>query len=180
MLGTLRGRAREYEKSAIRIRNFAQLTPLARLNPYELAAKLGMQVISVKDLPNVSDDIAKILLIDKAGEWSGASSGIMQDGTVFIVLNDTQSPQRRLATLMEEICHVLLGHRRNRLSADLLGARDYHQKIEAEAYGVGAAALVPFVGLQLLVEQGLSLAAVARHFGVTKLLVEYRLKIIEE
>lgn len=178
-LGTLRGKAREYEKSALQIRNFAQLNPTEQLNPFELATKLGMKVVRAQDVPGITEITLKTLLVDKADEWSGASSGEQPDGTVFIVLNSTQSAKRRISTLMEEICHVLLGHQRNRLSTVLLGARDYHKKIESEAYGVGAAALVPFAGLKLLISKGYSVSAIARHYGVSESLVEYRIKVVQ-
>mgnify|MGYP002381439667 CR=1 FL=1 len=177
MLGNLRGKAREYEKSAIRIRKFAALSPQAKLDPFLLAAKLGMKVVTVKDVPGVSDELAKKLLVENAGAWSGASSGELPDGSIIVVLNNTQVPQRCVATLMEEICHVLLGHQPNRLSADLIGARDYNHKNESEAYGVGAAALVPYVQLKQLLEEGLSAHQIARRFGVTESLIEYRCRL---
>lgn len=177
MLGKLSGSVREFEKSALRIRKFVGLSLYDKLDPYDLAARLGMRVIEIKELPNISDQTARTLLLEKACEWSGASSGKLPDGSALIVLNMTQSPQRRKATLMEEICHVLLGHQRNRLSSDLLGSRDYNKKDETEAYGVGAAALVPFAGLCHFVAQGLSLAEIARHYDVTKPLIEYRVRI---
>jgi Zn-dependent peptidase ImmA (M78 family) len=180
MLGKLSGEARRFEKSALRIRKFAGLSSFcARLEPYNLAARLGMRVIEMKDLPNVSDQTARTLLLDKSGEWSGASSGKLPDGSVLIVLNTTQSYLRRKATLMEEVCHVLLGHQRNRLSSDLFGSRDYNKKDEAEAYAVGAAALVPFAGLWHFLEQGLQSLEIARHYDVTKSLVEYRMQVTE-
>lgn len=177
-LGALRGKALEFERSAIQIRNFTQLKVTERLDPLELAVKLGMKVVAVQDVFGVDEGTVKTLLVDKSDEWSGASSGVQLDGVVLIILNTTQSVKRRNATLMEEICHVLLGHQPNKLSTNLLGARDYHQKMEAEAYGVGAAALVPYVGLKLLLDEGASVFTIARHYGVSASLIEYRIKFI--
>lgn len=176
MLGKLNSDIREFEKSALRIRKFAGLSPYDKLDPYELATRLGMKVIDIKDIPDISDQTMRTLLLERPDEWSGASSGKLPDGLVIIVLNITQSPQRRKATLMEEVCHVLLGHQRNRLSADLLGARDYNKKEENEAYAVGAAALVPLTGLNYFLGQGVSRTTIARHYGVSVALVEYRMK----
>lgn len=174
MLGTLRGRAREYEKFAIRIRKFAGLSLYVRLDPFNLAVKLGMTVVGINELRGMSQELATQLLVQKAGEWSGASSGILPDGLVIIVLNDTQSAKRRQATLMEEVCHVLLGHQRDRLT-DVMGSiRNYNQTIESEAYGVGSATLVPFAGLSKLKNAGCSCNEIAEHFGVSEALVEYR------
>jgi Zn-dependent peptidase ImmA (M78 family) len=177
-LGPLHGRAREYEKNAIQIRSFAQVGPFECLNPYDLAAKFRMKVVVIKEVPGVSYDTAKKLLVEKADKWSGASSGIQQEGPIIIILNNTQSLNRSRATLMEEICHVLLGHQRNRLSLHLAGSRDYHQKMEVEAYNVGAAALVPFSGLKYFLDRGLSILEIANHYEVSQSLVEYRIKLM--
>jgi hypothetical protein len=178
MLGKLSGNRREFEKSALRIRKFLGLSPFDKLDPYELATLLGMKVIKIKDIPYISDQTVRALLLEKSDEWSGASSGKLPNGLVMIVLNTTQSPHRRKATLMEEICHVLLGHKRTRLSFELIGpARDYNNKDETEAYAVGAAALVPFFGLSYFMKQEVSMLKIAQHYGVAKALVEYRARI---
>ena len=172
MFGNLSGRAKEFERSGIRIRNFAQLSLFARLDPYQLAKKLGMRVIDVCSL-YLSIENARTLLVLKANEWSGSSSGVLPDGAVLIILNKTQSEQRRRATLMEEICHVLLGHQRDRLVYSQ-ARLDFDQRKETEAYGVGAAALVPHVSLKKMLLQGRTHEEIAQWFGVSRSLVEYR------
>ena len=49
--------------------------------------------------------------------------------------------------------------------------------IEEEAYSTGAAALLPYVALKRYIEEGKTSAEIARHFGVSRALVEFRLKI---
>lgn len=56
-------------------------------------------------------------------------------------------------------------------------ARDYNQADEEAAYAVGAAALVPFSGLRRLVLSGRTAGEIARHFRVSRPLVEYRIKV---
>ena len=56
-------------------------------------------------------------------------------------------------------------------------ARDYHAEIEEEAYGTGAAALLPYTAIKRMVLDGQTVAEIARHFNVSRALVEYRLKI---
>jgi Zn-dependent peptidase ImmA (M78 family) len=181
MLADLHGKAKEIERSAVRIRKFAGLPPYEKLDPYELAAKLGMRVISVKELSEASIETAKTLLIKKAHEWSGASSGVLADGAVIILLNTTQSERRQAATLMEEICHVLLGHELDRLPISGSGSqkRDYNLRQESEAYAVGAAALVPYIALKQMLDQGRTLKETSLHFGVTQALVQYRAKFTD-
>lgn len=84
---------------------------------------------------------------------------------------------------MEEISHVFLGHQPSRLAIESknkegkLIARDYNADIEEEAYSTGAAALVPFSSLKQYIEEGKTAAQIARHFNVSRALVEYRIKI---
>jgi hypothetical protein len=84
---------------------------------------------------------------------------------------------------MEEVSHVFLGHQPSRLkivAEDERGrtlARDYRKADEEAAYAIGAAALVPFSALQKAVHKGRTSTQVARHFRVSRELVEYRLKV---
>ena len=84
---------------------------------------------------------------------------------------------------MEEICHVFLGHTPNRLAVvaeDDRGrtlARDYRKADEEAAYAIGAAALVPFSVLRRFTLQRRTSNEIARHFRVSRELVEYRLKV---
>ena len=84
---------------------------------------------------------------------------------------------------MEEICHVFLGHKPSRLAIETRDkhgkviARDYNHAIEEEAYSTGAAALVPYRSLKRFVEEGKTAAQIARHFNVSRALVEFRIKI---
>ena len=116
--------------------------------------------------------------------WSGgAASAKLPDGSRLIILNPTHGKNRHNATLMEEICHVFLGHKPSRLAIKNTStegktiARDYHAEIEEEAYGTGAAALLPYTAIKRMVSEGKTAAEIARHFHVSRALVEYRLKI---
>jgi hypothetical protein len=82
---------------------------------------------------------------------------------------------------MEEVCHVFLGHTPNRIDVPSQGAqvsfRDYNQSDEEEAYAVGAAALVPYYVLRLALVHNWTIEEVAKRYGVSRHLVEYRLKV---
>jgi Zn-dependent peptidase ImmA (M78 family) len=84
---------------------------------------------------------------------------------------------------MEEISHVFLGHQPTKLKIvreDEQGrtvSRDYRKADEDAAYGTGAAALVPFMALRKFVLEGQTSLQIARHFRVSRELVEYRLKV---
>lgn len=166
------------------LRDFARLHHDAPLNPFDLADLANLFVVNIERIKGLSTQSRELLLGSASEEWSGgACSRPLPDGRRLVVLNPNHGPTRTNATLMEEICHVFLGHEPNRLAviADegrgQTLARDYRKLDEEAAYAIGAAALVPFGALRRLVLEGKSAAEVARHFRVSRDLTEYRMKV---
>jgi len=94
------------------------------------------------------------------------------------VLNSAHTKERKRATLMEEICHILLGHNLSTL-AHIEGQtfRDYNKEQETDAFGLGAAILVPKPALLNRVKRGQPADSIAKDFAVSKELIEYRIKM---
>jgi len=178
-------KGRHHEIRAQGLREFAGLrSDDQRLDPFELAYYAKLLVASFEDIHQLSDETRRHLLGNGKDSWSGgAASHVLPDGRKLIVLNPTHGRNRHCATLMEEVCHVFLGHKPSRLAIETrdkhgnIIARDYNEEIEEEAYATGAAALVPYRGLKRMVDQGKTAVEIARHYGVSKALIEYRLKI---
>jgi hypothetical protein len=179
-------KGRNYEIKAIGLREFAGLRrDDERLNPFDLAKYANLLVASFEQIePLLSEETKQHLLTEASDKWSGgACSQKLPDGRKLIILNPTHGANRQNATLMEEISHVFLGHKPSRLAIKNYNregkviARDYHAEIEEEAYSVGAAALVPYSALRRFVLQGKSSREIARHFNVSRELVEYRMKV---
>jgi hypothetical protein len=170
---------RQFERKAIRIRQFAGVGYLEPLNPYELAAKIKLRVVSLEELSALSAEAKAHLTRVDADAWSGGATPVLPDGSRLVILNPTHSRRRHSATLMEEICHVLLGHQADRLGAGAPGHnRDYESERECEAYGVGAAALLPFHAVAEWLSRGEGSREIARRYGVSTALVGYRAKIV--
>ncbi len=179
-------KGRNYEIRAIGLRDFAGLErDDAPLNPFELAHYAKLLVASFEDIePFLTEETKLHLLGAGRDKWSGgACSQALPDGRKLIILNPTHGKNRQNATLMEEICHVFMGHKPSRLAiknknkAGQTIARDYRAEIEEEAYSIGAAALVPFSALKRMVFQGKTSREIAEHFNVSRELVEYRIKV---
>lgn len=177
-------RWQEYELKALGLRDFARTPPAAPLNPFDLARFANLLVVDIDRIKGLTRKSRQHLLGTASEEWSGgACSRPLPDGRKIVILNPNHGPTRTNATLMEEICHVFLGHQPNRLSVisdEKQGktlARDYRKPDEEAAYATGAAALVPFVALRRLVLKGDSASRIAKHFRVSRDLVEYRLKV---
>ncbi len=173
---------RKFELKAIALREFARVKPDLSLNPFDLAQFANLLVVEFEQLTGLSERARQHLLGPAAESWSGGACSL-PDGMKLVILNPTHGPARTKATLMEEICHVFLAHQPNRLSVvtkDERGKvmnRDYRRADEEEAYGVGAAALVPYSTLKKLLLQGKTSRDIGLHFRVSRELVEYRMKV---
>lgn len=178
-------KGRHHEIRALGLREFARLeSDEAPLDPFELARYAKLLVVPFEQIAALSEESRSHLLGGGKDAWSGgAASHKLPDGRKLIILNPTHGKNRHKATLMEEISHVFLGHKPSRLAIERRNekgeiiARDYNQSIEEEAYGTGAAALVPYTALKRLVGQGRTIQEIARHFHVSRALVEFRIKV---
>ncbi len=175
---------RRFELQALGIRDFAGVRPDAALDPFRLARFANLLVVAFDQIKDLSETARQRLLGAAAEEWSGgACSRALPDGRRVVILNPNHGPARSNATLMEEISHVFLGHQPSRLKVLATNkrgqavARDYRSADEEEAYATGAAALVPFAALRRFILGGKSSTEIARHFRVSRELVEYRLKV---
>jgi hypothetical protein len=173
---------RNFELKAMALRDFVRVRPDLPLNPFDLAHFANLIVLECDKVQGLSDAAREHLLGPATEAWSGGAC-TLPNGMKLVILNPNHGPARTKATLMEEICHVFLGLQPNRLSTltnDERGKvmnRDYRKADEEEAYGVGAAALVPYSSLKRLLLQGSTVRKIAGHFRVSRELVEYRMKV---
>jgi Zn-dependent peptidase ImmA (M78 family) len=163
-----------YERMALQIRDFARLGLALRLDPFALAESINVRVLYLSDLTGLSD--SSLAHLDVVDGWSGGATQALEDGSHIVILNQRHSLGRRAATLMEEVCHILFGHKPSKIDANQVSGRTYNFNIEEEAYAVGAAALVPYHSLKALLISRTSIRKIATHFGVTPSLVVYRAK----
>jgi IrrE N-terminal-like domain len=168
---------------ALGLRDFAGVVADQPLDPFALARFARLMVVDFNQIDGLSAESRAHLLGSATNEWSGgACSKPLPNGWRIVVLNPAHGLHRNRATLMEEVAHVFLGHRPNRLAdsnskSGTGEARDYNSVDEEAAYAIGAAALVPYAALQRLVLTGNSSAEIARRFRVSRQLVEYRIKV---
>ena len=173
---------RKFELKALGLRDFARVLGDQPLDPFALAGFADLIVLSFDQVSGLSEAARAHLLGPAVENWSGGACSL-PNGKKLVILNPTHGRTRTNATLMEEICHVFLGHSPNRLSVvtkDDRGkvmSRDYRKADEEEAYGVGAAGLVPYRSLKKFVRQKRTSGQIAQHFNVSRDLVEYRMKV---
>jgi uncharacterized protein DUF955 len=177
---------KQFELRALGLRDFAGVAADQPLDPFALAEFARLLVVDFDSIEGLSPESRAHLLGDAADEWSGgACSRPLPDGWKLVILNPAHGKQRNRATLMEEVAHVFLGHAPNRLAVvssasgeqKRILTRDYNHDDEEAAYAVGAAALVPYAVLRRFVMAGRPAGEIARHFRVSRQLVEYRIKV---
>lgn len=186
---------KQFELYALGLREFAGVQGEQPLDPFALAEFAKLMVVDFDQIEGLSPESRQHLLGDGAEQWSGgACSRPLPNGWKLVILNPAHGAQRNRATLMEEVAHVFLGHKPNRLAiigdeskaaarlnregrAKQTLARDYNHDDEEAAYAVGAAALIPYATLRRFVRSGRRADQIARHFGVSRQLVEYRIKV---
>jgi len=175
---------RQFELQALGFRDFAGVRPGAALDPFRLAKFANLLVVRFDQIKGISTEAREHLLGSGSVKWSGgACSRPLPDGRRVVILNPNHGRMRTNATLMEEVSHVFLGHQPSRLKVVAENergqtiSRDYRKADEEAAYATGAAALVPFSALRRLVHEGQTSLEIAKHFQVSRELVEYRLKV---
>jgi hypothetical protein len=182
---------KQFELRALGLRDFAGVANEQALDPFALAQFAKLLVVDFDQIEGLSPSARAHLLGDAADEWSGgACSQALPNGWRVVILNPAHGTHRNRATLMEEIAHVFLGHKPNRLavvgrnptvregaSTQKIVARDYNQADEEAAYAIGAAALVPYAALRRMVAAGRTATEIARRFGVSRQLAQYRIKV---
>jgi len=182
---------KQFEFYALGLRDFAGVQGEQPLDPFELAEYAHLLVVDFDQIEGLSPESRAHLLGEAADQWSGgACSRPLPNGWKLVILNPAHGHQRNRATLMEEVAHVFLGHKPNRLAIvssepddkstrrkKQMLARDYNHDDEEAAYAVGAAALIPYAALRRFVRSGRTADQIARHFRVSRPLVEYRLKV---
>lgn len=164
-----------FEQKAIEIRRLLGAEPYDRFEPEKLASLLNYQIVKLSSIDTLPISVRARVSGD---HWSGAAIPVDHPDlgpAGLIVINDLQSRRRQRATLMEEICHLLLGHRPSRLTSS---GRTYDRSVEEEAYAVGAATLLPYKALRELLCNGRSVNMISGKFDVSIALVHYRTRVL--
>ena len=112
--------------------------------------------------------------------WSGISIPLPGGGAI-VLYNDGHPPTRVRATLMEEFFHLRLRHPLTAVRVYRDGAeRSFNAQVENEAYGSGAAALVPYKALRAMIDLGLGCTEIAQRLVVSEQLVAFRAKVTRQ
>ncbi|MGQ0761749.1 MAG: ImmA/IrrE family metallo-endopeptidase [Acidobacteriota bacterium] len=124
---------KQFELRALALRDFAGVQPDQALDPFALAEFARLLVVDFNQIKDLSAESREHLLGDGMNDWSGgACSRPLPNGWRIVILNPAHGIQRNRATLMEEISHVFLGHKANRLAVVMDDREKQNNRISSE------------------------------------------------
>lgn len=166
------------ERTASAVRKQFGLPPTGPLDPWRLAEKLGVRIVSPLDYPDLESDVRDQLLQRDPGGWSAAT--LVVGEAAIVVFNPTNAPSRRASDVIHELAHVMLGHDPATVvfSEDgQMATRTFDQRQEDEANWLGWTLLLPRDALLAARRKRMAKAEIAQAYGVSETLVRYRLRV---
>lgn len=178
-MGTLdRGFKSWAERTAATLRRELDLSALAPVDPFRVAAFLGIDVCTPEDIPGLPADVIHSLLEGDPYGWSAVS--LASNGGGLLIYNPRKSKGRRASDIMHELAHFLLDHKPTTIimSQELdLAIRSFDAKQEDEANWLAWAVLLPRDAIVACRRRCMTVAAIAEEYGVSEDLVSYRTRI---
>lgn len=138
----------------------------------------GVDVLLASQIPGLSKKCLSHLNDTGRSEWSAMSVPLDADRERWAILrNDRHSVERQRVTYLEECWHIFLGHKLTKIAkvAESYG-RTYDSVEEHDAYYLASACLLPEKALAKAINEKKSAAEIAKTYGVSEELVEYRIK----
>ncbi|MBA3511596.1 XRE family transcriptional regulator [Sphingomonas sp.] len=167
----------ELERTAEQFRKDLKLAYSHALDSLKLDVE-GIEIIRLRETNCLDAATVRRLSTEACDEWSAMSVPLneIQDQWA-VLLNDCHTPERQRVTLLEEVWHILLGHKLVKIAkvAESFG-RTYDTVEEHDAYYLASATLLPRKAVAEAVEKRESSDDIASRFGTSPELVEYRIK----
>jgi hypothetical protein len=164
------------EKQAEHWRREVSLQPWQLLPSETLAERLKVKFICPRTIDGFPTDLRDLLLGPRATEWSAAAFAV--NAHYVVVENTTHSIERREATRMHEMAHIICGHKPTGFSdAGELGVliRGHDQDQEDEADCLGRCLHLPKPVLGWCLNRGYTHEQISTHCKASMELVRLRL-----
>jgi Zn-dependent peptidase ImmA (M78 family) len=138
----------------------------------------NVEIVAISKLKDFDKRLLAMLTGEASHQWSAMSVPLdLAQEKWVIVYNDSHNPERQRVSVLEEVWHILSGHRLTKIVR--LGAhhsRTYEHQEEHDAYYLASASLVPAEAVRNFVKEKGDLLEFARRYGASKELIEYRIK----
>ena len=168
-----RGFVKEAEEYALEFREELGLAHNDPLDANVLANHLEIPVWELSTHPALPQASVQHFSSEGQNDFSALTLTV---GTYKeIIHNDSHHPYRQNSNIAHELAHIILGHPpKPPMLKD--GCRNFDKKLEREAHDLGFILLVPKSAALFAVEQFANREAACEYFGVSKPLLEYRIR----
>jgi hypothetical protein len=167
----------ELEQTAKQFRRDLGVTDDEPLDSLKLDVE-GIEIINVTETNCLDASTVRRLSTEACDEWSAMSVPLDEINDQWaVLLNNCHTIERQRVTVLEEIWHILLGHKLTRIAkiAEAYG-RTYDSVEEHDAYYLASATLLPKKAVVEAVAKRQSASEMASRFGTSPELVDYRIK----
>lgn len=173
-----RGFKTQAEQISETLRKSQNLTVLDKFEPKPFLQSLGVVVWTPAEVPGLEVSHLEQLTVKDPDSWSGVA--IRSGEQTVIIVNSAHPVTRQANTLMHEWAHMELRHKPNRVDRSeggLLLLSDYPAEFEEEADWLAASVLLPRAGLVNCKGRGMHNDDIARHYGVSSELANWRVRM---
>jgi hypothetical protein len=166
------------EHEAIEQRRHLGLGANMPLPALQLAARLGITVVSPEQIPGMSQEHLECLLQLDRSSWSAIT---VNANTVTIIIHNTcHARNRQESNLLHEIAHIICKHAPSILTS--VGGlpfllREYNADQEEEASWLGACLQLPRPALWWAVKRRMTVAEMAEYFQASEELIRFRRQV---
>ena len=170
-----RGFIKEAEELAMSFRQGLGVSASDPLCVLALCEWLEIPLHRLSDIKGLSNDIKVRLLGTGAADTKFFAVTMKPNGISEILYNDFVSSNRQRSDIAHEVAHIVLGHKPSIITSEK-GCRAYNAELEREAHELGYTILVPKFSALSAVENFNRREDAAKHFQVSKSLMEYRIR----
>ena len=166
-----RGFKAEAERTALRLRAEAGLGRSAPLRLSSVAKSLGVRIVSADKLV----PIEQLQEIERIQAYSFSACTFEINGRHIVVSNPIRTRPRRRSDIAHELAHILLEHDLTEIQyLDGAPFRTCRPDQEEQATALGGTLLLPRSAMLKEAQRGSTVDQVARKFGVTKQMAQFR------
>jgi len=165
----------DMENMAKDLRSKLSISDEDPLDPF----KISLSDVTILFPSKVSEIPNKTLArLNESTSWSAMSVPLDKDQESWVILvNEANDIGRQRVSLLEEFWHIVQGHKLTEV-VKVAGhfGRSFEENDEHDAYYLAAATLVPRQSLVKKIKSKTPVEKIAGQYGVSKELVEYRIK----
>jgi len=163
------------EQTSARVRQQLKISPSSALNPSQLAAILGVSILTPEELSELPANVRHRLLKQYTDDWSAIT--VTNGSNHLIVMNSAHAATRQNSSLAHELAHILLGHEPSMMFMTPnsgMAIRTHNEEQEEEANWLSGCLLLPREALLGIRRRGLSDRVACSEYGVSPAMLRFR------